>query len=46
MTLNGLGRLAAPFPYFGGKSRWIDLVWERIGKVGVWSERMLRHRRH
>ena len=24
--------------YFGGKSRWIDLVFARIGKVGVWSE--------
>ena len=24
--------------YFGGKSRWIDTVWQRIGKVGVWSE--------
>ena len=22
----------------GGKSRWIDIVWARIGKVGVWSE--------
>ena len=32
------GRLSSPFPYFGGKSRWIDLVFQRIGKVGVWSE--------
>ena len=24
--------------YFGGKSRWIDIVSARIGKVGVWSE--------
>ena len=24
--------------YFGGKSRWIDIVFARIGKVGVWSE--------
>ena len=24
--------------YYGGKSRWIDTVWQRIGKVGVWSE--------
>lgn len=23
---------------FGGKSRWIDTVFARIGKVGVWSE--------
>ena len=32
------GKLSAPFPFFGGKSRWIDTVWKRIGKVGVWSE--------
>ena len=32
------GKLSSPFPYFGGKSRWIDLVFARIGKVGVWSE--------
>ena len=37
-NLNGLGRLSAPFPYYGGKSRWIDTVWQRIGKVGVASE--------
>ena len=24
--------------YYGGKSRWIDTVFARIGKVGVWSE--------
>ena len=35
---NGTGRLSSPFPFFGGKSRWIDTVWKRIGKVGVWSE--------
>ena len=34
----------APFPYYGGKSRWIDLVFQRIGKVGVWSGALLRHR--
>ena len=34
----GTGKLSAPFPFFGGKSRWIDTVWQRIGKVGVWSE--------
>ena len=33
-----VGKLASPFPYFGGKSRWIDTVFQRIGKVGVWSE--------
>ena len=32
------GKLSSPFPYFGGKSRWIDTVFARIGKVGVWSE--------
>ena len=32
------GKLSSPFPYYGGKSRWIDTVWQRIGKVGVWSE--------
>ena len=35
---DGTGKLSAPFPFFGGKSRWIDTVWKRIGKVGVWSE--------
>ena len=33
-----VGKLSSPFPYFGGKSRWIDTVFQRIGKVGVWSE--------
>ena len=32
------GKLSAPFPYFGGKSRWIDTVWQRIGKVGAFAE--------
>ena len=32
------GKLSSPFPYYGGKSRWIDTVFARIGKVGVWSE--------
>ena len=31
-------KLSSPFPYYGGKSRWIDIVFARIGKVGVWSE--------
>ena len=31
-------KLSSPFPYYGGKSRWIDTVFARIGKVGVWSE--------
>ena len=32
------GKLSSPFPYYGGKSRWIDTVFARIGKVGVWAE--------
>ena len=32
------GKLSSPFPYFGGKSRWIDTVWQRLGKVGVFAE--------
>ena len=32
------GKLSAPFPYYGGKSRWIDTVWQRIGQVGVFAE--------
>ena len=24
--------------WLGGKSRWIDIVWERLGRVGVFSE--------
>ena len=32
------GKLSSPFPYYGGKSRWIDTVWQRIGKVGVFAE--------
>ena len=32
------GKLSSPFPYYGGKSRWIDTVWQRLGKVGVFAE--------
>ena len=32
------GKLSSPFPYYGGKSRWIDTVFQRIGKVGCWAE--------
>ena len=31
-------QLSSPFPYYGGKSRWIDIVWQRIGTVGVFAE--------
>jgi hypothetical protein len=30
--------LRAPFPYFGGKYRVADLIWERIGDVPNWIE--------
>ena len=32
------GKLQAPFPYFGGKSRISNMVWERFGKVDVYVE--------
>ena len=28
----------APFPYFGGKRRWVDDVWQRFGKPNVYVE--------
>jgi hypothetical protein len=31
-------RLKAPFPWFGGKSRVADLVWERFGEVPNYVE--------
>ena len=30
--------LSAPFPYYGGKSRWADGVWERFGDPDVYVE--------
>lgn len=30
--------LSAPFPYFGGKSRVADLVWQRLGEVRKYVE--------
>ena len=30
--------LAAPFPYFGGKSKIADMVWERLGAVPNYVE--------
>lgn len=30
--------LLPPFPWYGGKRRWAPLVWERFGRVGVYSE--------
>ncbi len=31
-------QLVAPFPYFGGKRRVVDLVWERFGPVASYVE--------
>lgn len=31
-------RLKAPFPWFGGKSRVADLVWDRFGNVDTYNE--------
>ena len=31
-------KLKAPFPYFGGKSRWVDTVWSYFGKPDVYVE--------
>ena len=31
-------QLTAPFPYFGGKSRWSDAVWERFGEAHTYLE--------
>lgn len=31
-------RLKAPFPYFGGKSRIANMVWERFGKIDNYVE--------
>ena len=30
--------LRAPFPYFGGKRRWAELIWERFGKPDRYLE--------
>ena len=30
--------MCAPFPYFGGKRLWCDLIWEGLGQVDVYSE--------
>ena len=30
--------LVAPFPYYGGKSRWAATVWEALGSVEVYAE--------
>lgn len=34
----GAGRLTAPFPWFGGKRRAANLVWQAIGDPGVYIE--------
>lgn len=31
-------RLQAPFPYFGGKSRIADVIWQRLGDVANYVE--------
>ena len=32
-------RLRAPFPYYGGKGRWADIVWKHLGSgIGVYIE--------
>lgn len=31
-------QLVAPFPWYGGKSRWVSEVWEHLGEVGVYVE--------
>ena len=31
-------KLKAPFPYFGGKSRWSDMVWRRFGNPDIFCE--------
>ena len=28
----------APFPWFGGKRRWADLIWSKLGNPGVYAE--------
>ena len=33
-----MAKLKAPFPYYGGKSRWAPLIWERLGNPTVYSE--------
>ena len=38
MTNTELNNLAAPFPYFGGKSKVRDEVWRRFGKVDRYVE--------
>jgi len=36
--MNNSGDLKAPFPWFGGKSRVADLVWEHFGNVPNYVE--------
>ena len=37
-TIESVGRLKAPFPWFGGKSRVARLVWDRFGNVPNYVE--------
>lgn len=36
--MNSTEKLVAPFPYFGGKKRAVDLVWPRFGEVKNYIE--------
>ena len=38
MTMTAEATLKAPFPYFGGKSRVVSLVWSRFGTVRNYVE--------
>ena len=31
-------RLSAPMPWYGGKGRWAEEIWDRLGDVGVYAE--------
>ena len=28
----------APFPWYGGKRRWAELIWSKLGNPGVYAE--------
>jgi len=31
-------KLKAPFPYFGGKGRWVEIIWQKFGTPDVYLE--------
>lgn len=33
-----MARIPSPFPYYGGKSRWCDVIWDRFGEVVTYVE--------